>query len=473
MRAVAAVSGEACRKKPYVKTGRSNKIAAITLQRTRELPDGNERFMDPRDNSAERLRRHPTMVVSDRCVRRAAPLMPATHDATELRVARVIGRLNIGGPAVQAILLTRAMQEHGFRTELIRGSEGSEEGNMDHLAAELGVRPIRIKPMRRDVGWRDVPALYLLWRQLREFRPHIVHTEAAKAGTLGRLSALLTPRRERPVVVHTFHGHSLEGYFSARKASLFLAIERFLAQRSDLLIAVSSEVKADLVRLGVAEEGKITVVPVGLDLRAFVVSDQERRTRRAAKRANWGVGADETVVTLIARLVPIKRVDRFLRIASLLAERDAQIRFVVVGGGEQRTELMSSPAAHALGTRVVWTGFERNMPDVCFASDVVVLTSDNEGTPMSFIEAQAAGVPVVGTRVGGMATAVRDGRSGYLVEADDALAFADAVAAAFLRREELGVAGRADVLSRFSAERLAGDLAKLYRELCGARLPHR
>jgi glycosyltransferase involved in cell wall biosynthesis len=376
----------------------------------------------------------------------------------------VIGRLNIGGPAVQALLLSRAMEDYGFRTELIRGSEGAEEGNMDHLAAELGVRPIRIRAMRRDVGWRDIPALYLLWRHLRRFRPHVIHTEAAKAGTLGRISALLVSRRARPVVVHTFHGHSLEGYFSARRARLFLAIERFLAHRSDLLIAVSPEVRADLVRLGVAAADRITVLPLGLDLTAFTVSDQQRRTRRAAKRAQWGVGDEVPVVTLIARLVPIKRVDRFLWIASLLAADDARTRFVVVGGGELQADLMSSDPARALGSRIVWTGFDREMPDVCFASDVVVLTSDNEGTPVSLIEAQAAGVPVVGTRVGGMATAVRDGTSGYLVEADDVRAFADAVTAALRRRDELGAAGRVNVLSRFGVDRLAGDLARLYHE---------
>jgi glycosyltransferase involved in cell wall biosynthesis len=395
--------------------------------------------------------------------------MPGQGDEPELRVARVIGRLNIGGPAVEAILLTKCLRGRGFQTELIRGCEGPSEGNMDYLAAELGVVPVRIRWMRRDVGWRDVPALFLLWRRLRRFRPHIVHTEAAKAGTLGRVSALLTPRRRRPVIVHTFHGHSLEGYFSARKARFFLSVERFLARHSDLLIAVSPEVKADLIRMGVAAESKIAVVPLGLDLASFVVPEQERLARRAAKRARWGIG-DEPVVTLVARLVPIKRVDRFLDIARLLAERDPQTRFVVVGDGELREQLIQSPQAGTLGSRLVWTGFERNMPDVCFASDVVVLTSDNEGTPVSLIEAQAAGVPVVGTRVGGMATAVRDGETGYLVEAEDARAFADAVAAALSRGRALGVEGQAYVLAKFSAERLAADIEKLYRELSSARL---
>lgn len=336
---------------------------------------------------------------------------------------------------------------------------------MDYLAEQLGVRPVLVRSMRRDVGWRDVPALARLIRELRRYRPDVVHTEAAKGGTLGRLAALLATPGSRPAIVHTFHGHSLEGYFSARRARLFLGVERALARRTALVIAVSDEVKADLVRLGVTGAGRIRVVPLGLSLAAFQAGPEERARARAEQRARWGVPADARVLTLVARLVPIKRVDRFLRIAALLAECDPAMRFVVVGDGELGDELRASAPARSIGDRLHWAGFERDMPAVCFASDCIALTSDNEGTPVSLIEAHAAGLPAVSTRVGGAPSVVLDGRTGLLVEPADEVRFAAAVSDCLERAGELGAAGRAHVLAHFSLDRLVDDLAGLYRSL--------
>ena len=263
--------------------------------------------------------------------------------------------------------------------------------------------PTLIESMRRDPGAGDLLALWRLVRIMWRDQPQIVHTHAAKAGTLGRLAALIAfpRRRRRPVVIHTFHGHSLTGYFSGRTARLYRLIERSLARRTDALVAVSAEVRDDLLRLGVAAPERFVVIPLGFDLARFM-DDADRAQRRDAVRAQWGIEAHEQVITLVARLVPIKRVDRFLRVARLLSGRP-QVRFVVVGDGELREQLAASQDALALGDRLLWTGFRRDMPAVYFASDVVVLTSDNEGTPVSLIEAQAAGVPVVGTDVGALA----------------------------------------------------------------------
>jgi glycosyltransferase involved in cell wall biosynthesis len=379
-----------------------------------------------------------------------------------IRVARIIGRLNIGGPAIQAIHLVRALEPLGFETRLYRGSEAPSEGSMDDLAAELGVRPVPIPTMRREVGPGDAPALVRLVRDLRRYRPAIVHTEAAKGGTLGRLAALLAFPRRRPVILHTFHGHSLEGYFSPRKAALFLAIERFLARRTTLVLAVSQEVKDDLVRLGVTGAERIRVLRIGLDLRAFARDGVDRERARESKRAEWGVPAGAPLVTLVARLVPIKRVDRFLRIAATLAEVDPTIRFAIVGDGELREELRSSEQARALGDRLLWTGFEHDIPAVCFASDCVVLTSDNEGTPVSLIEAQAARVPVVSTDVGGAATVVEPGA---LVPTGDEAAFAAAVLERVRSGALLSPERAAQVAERFSLLVLAEELAGVYREL--------
>jgi glycosyltransferase involved in cell wall biosynthesis len=391
-----------------------------------------------------------------------------TINGTNTRLVRIIARLNVGGPAIQAISLTRLLEPRGYETRLVRGRESPSEGNMDYLAQGLGVEPTLVGSMRRDPGPWDIIALAMLVWILRRDRPQIVHTHAAKAGTLGRLAALLAfPRPSgRPVLIHTFHGHSLTGYFSGVKAGMFRAIESWLARRTNALVAVSPEVRNDLVRLGVAPAEKFAVVPLGFDLTAFR-DDSERASRRRGLREQLGIGSDEEVVTLVARLVPIKRVDRFLTVARLLAERP-RIRFVVVGDGELRRELAGSADALALGDRLIWAGFRRDMRDVYFASDLVMLTSDNEGTPVSLIEAQAAAVPVVGTSVGGVRSAVRDGKTGLLGGSEDVVGLARAVAAilddpAAARR--LGQAGREYAFHSFGVDRLVETLDVLYRRL--------
>jgi glycosyltransferase involved in cell wall biosynthesis len=387
-------------------------------------------------------------------------------------VTRIIARLNIGGPAIQAITLTQELERFGYQTRLLRGVEDPAEGNMDYLAVERGVVPTLIPSMRRDPGFGDITALLrivlLLWRD----RPVIVHTHAAKGGTLGRIATLVAfpIRRWRPLVVHTYHGHSLTGYFSGRTARFYRLVEKLLAPRTDVLLAVSAEVRDDLVGLGVAPARQFRVMPLGFDLSPFT-GDVDRASRRRELRSAWGVGDDELVVTLIARLVPIKRVDRFLAMARSVGDRD-RVRFVVVGDGELHEQLAASGDALALGDRLIWAGFRRDVPDVCFASDVVTLTSDNEGTPVSLIEAQAAAVPVVATDVGGVRAVVRDGTSGQLAAREDAAGLGSAVAAlladADLRRR-MGQAGRSHVTSLYTLDRLVADHAALYGELLTAR----
>ncbi len=394
-----------------------------------------------------------------------------------IAVVRVIARLNVGGPAIQAITLTERMDARGYRTTLVRGVEGPREGTMDDLAATLGVRPVLVPSLRRDPGLHDLRALAAVASIVRRVRPGLVHTHAAKGGTIGRAAALLArPGRRRPVLVHTFHGHSLTGYFSSRRARAFLAIERFLAARSDCLIAVSEEVRDELVALGVAPRERFEVVRLGFDLSAFQVDAAPRAARRASLRAELPVPAGAQLVTLIARLVPIKRVDRFLRLCVALqaaSSASSDLRFLVVGDGELRDELRDSDAARALGERLTWAGMRRDIPDVCFASDVVVLSSDNEGTPVSLIEAQAAGVPVVSTRVGGVASVVLDGQTGLVVEVGDEGGMARAVGRILGDRElaaRMGVAGARHYAAGFSLEELVERLDELYRRLLAQRL---
>lgn len=337
---------------------------------------------------------------------------------------------------------------------------------MDDLADALGVQPTLVGSMRRDPGPADLAAFVALVRILRRDRPRIVHTHAAKAGTLGRCAVLIAFPRRRPILVHTYHGHSLSGYFSSRTTDVYRRIERWLARWTDTLVAVSPEVRDELVELGVAAAEKFVVLPLGLDLGCFL-DDGGRSEQRASLRAEWGIDEEDELITLVARLVPIKRVDRFLRVAEQLMDRP-RARFVVVGDGELRDELRASDAARKLGDRLVWAGFRDDMADVCFASDVVTLTSDNEGTPVSLIEAQAAATPVVSTAVGGVASAVLSGVSGLLVPAEDEQGLVAAVRALLDDRAAAGAMGRAGrehVREAFGVERLVDDLDALYRRL--------
>jgi glycosyltransferase involved in cell wall biosynthesis len=394
--------------------------------------------------------------------------LPRRRDVTPVRLARIISRLNIGGPAIQAITLTERLSPLGYDTTLIRGREDPDEGTMDYLAHDLGVTPVLVPSLRRNPGLHDLSALAGLIRTLRAQPPRIVHSHAAKAGTLGRLAALLAfPSARRPILVHTFHGHSLSGYFSRVHNATFLRIERFLARRTDGLIAVSAEVRDELAELGVASRDEFVVVPLGFDLSPFLLADPDRGDRRGALRDELGIAEDAPVVTLVARLVPIKRVDRFLRVAALL--RDVpDVRFMIVGDGELRDQLRAAPETRSLGERVLWVGFRRDMPDVYFASDVVVQTSDNEGTPVALIEAQAAGVPVVSTAVGGVGSAVLDGKTGRITATDDDEAMARAIRGYLEDRaqgREHGAHGRRHVEETFALTALVRALDGLYQRL--------
>lgn len=338
---------------------------------------------------------------------------------------------------------------------------------MDYLADALGVRPVRVRSLRRAIGPHDALALARLWIEIVRSRPHVLHTHAAKAGLMGRLAALLSGPFGPRVRVHTFHGHVLTGYFSPRAERFFGAIERFLARHTDRLVAVSKEVREDLIDLGIAPPERIEVIPLGFDLDAFALAPAERDRSRRTVRQELGIPAGAQVVTLVARLVPIKRVDRFLRIAARLADRPG-VSFLIVGDGELREELRGLPAARALGERLHWAGFRCDLPRILAATDVTVLTSDNEGTPVSLIEAQAAGVPVVSTDVGGTASVIEHGRTGLLSSPEDEEGIARAVREILIDRDlatRLGTAARESALARFSVERLCDDLDDLYRRM--------
>ena len=378
-----------------------------------------------------------------------------------VRVLRLFSRLNVGGPSVHVILLTAGLRDRGYETRLVVGQESPREGNLFDLAARKGVVCTSMPGLGREVRpWRDLRALVGLYRMMRRFRPQIVHTHTAKAGMLGRLAARAAGV---PVVVHTFHGHVLRGYFGGLTTAFYRAVERRLGASSDVLVAVSEAVKRDLVALGVAPDAKIRVIPLGLDLEPLAGA-----LPRGSLRGEARVGEGAPLVGIVGRLAPIKDVDTFLRAAVAVRAALPAARFAVVGDGEERGRLEAESARMGLGGAVFFHGWRREMTEVYGDLDVVVNCSRNAGTPVALIEALAAGRPVVATRVGGTPDLLGEGRRGVLVPPGDAGALAAAVLDALRGRDEIRARsreGQAYVLAHHSARRLIDDVDALYREL--------
>lgn len=397
-------------------------------------------------------------------------MVPAVdpEERGRLRVLQVIGRLNMGGPAhIAALLGGRRFHPDRYETLLVHGSLAPGEESLAELAEEEGARTRFLPELQQPVQpLRDAEALAKLIRLMRRFRPDVVHTHTAKAGFLGRQAALAV--RPRPALVHTYHGHVLEGYFGAAKSRLYLEMERALARVSDCLIGVSQATVDDLVRLGVAPASKFRVLPLGLDLDGLAGLPGELR---AGSRAELGVGEGEMLLVFVGRIVPIKRLDLLLRALAGAREVDPRLRLAIVGDGGERPQLERQAAELGIGGDVLFLGYRRELRPLFAAADIAVLSSDNEGTPVSLIEAAAAGLPAVATDVGGVHEVVGED-TGILVPPDDATALAGAIAEMAgdaARRERCGGAARRHALDRYGAQRLLDDVDALYQDLLATR----
>ena len=370
-------------------------------------------------------------------------------------VLRLVTRLNIGGPARHCLLLTRALGEE-FPTTLAAGHPAPGEGELSDPEV-----PVRRVPLVRPLHPpSDLRALAAVRSLVREVRPAIVHTHMAKAGSIGRLAA--TSVRPRPVTVHTFHGHVLDGYFRKGVQLAFAQAERALARRTDVLVAVSPQVRDDLLALGIGRPERWRVVPLGLQLDAFAaVPGPSGRLR-----TRLGLAPGVPLVGAVGRIVPIKDLATLVRAVARLPG----VHLAIIGDGAQRPEIEALVASLGLTDRVHLPGWADDVPAWVADLDAVALSSRNEGTPVALIEALAAGRPVVATRVGGVPFVVRAGESGWLVPPADPAALAEALDACLADPVEAGrraAAGRAEVLARFGAERLVADIRALYRELTG------
>jgi glycosyltransferase involved in cell wall biosynthesis len=376
----------------------------------------------------------------------------------------------MGGPAHHVGLLSGLLDQERYETLLLHGEVGAGEASLSTTADRLGVRRETVPGLRPELRPHDdLRALVWLVRRIRRYRPHIVHTHTAKAGMLGRLAAVLAGR-PRPIIVHTYHGHVLEGYFGPLRNAFYRGLERRLGRVSDVLIGVSQATVDDLVRLGIAPRSKFRVVPIGLDLHPFL---EPSAGARQAFRREAGVAPDELLVTYVGRLAPIKRTDVMLRSFSHARELGAPARLALVGDGERRAELEALAAELGVAEHVWFAGYRTDVAPVAAGSDIALLTSDNEGTPVSLIEAAAAANPAVATAVGGVADVVT-AETGVLAPPGDYNRLGEALAELARsadRRLRMGEAARNHVREQFSAQRLVKDIDGLYRELIGTRSP--
>jgi glycosyltransferase involved in cell wall biosynthesis len=384
----------------------------------------------------------------------------STVDSNEqrLRVMRVIARMSVGGPALQVSALMRGLDPDRFDQRLYIGDVDADE--VDYLRLCAPDVPVHHVPgLRRSVRpGDDGRALASLVGEMRRFRPHIVHTHTAKAGTLGRVAASLS---KVPARVHTFHGHLLHGYFSPAVTRLVVGAERTLARRTDRLVAVGSRVRDDLLAAGIGRPYQYTVVPPGTVLRPA--------PPRQEARARLGLPERGPVVAYVGRITGIKRPDRLVEVIRLVRASIPEATFVVCGHGDRFADL--AEAAAGLGGAVRLLGWRADVETIYAAADITLLTSDNEGMPVSLIESGLAGVPAVATHVGSVAEVVVDGETGLLAGCD-----AHELAAQVIRllrdlplRLAMGQRARAVATDRFAAQRLVHDTHELYAGIAQER----
>jgi glycosyltransferase involved in cell wall biosynthesis len=393
---------------------------------------------------------------------RDIPASPAAAfaDGGQASVLLLITRLNIGGPAGQALLLARGLGPE-FPTLVAAGTPADSEGELSDPEV-----PVRRVPLVRPVSpATDMRALRAVRQLVQDTRPQVVHTHMAKAGTIGRLAVLSSRPAGRPRLVHTFHGHVLDGYFAGPQQKAFLELERRLARRTDVIVAVSPEIRDELVDLGVGKAGQYRVIPLGLDLGPLLAVGTGSG-KPGTLRPTLGLSADVPLVGVLGRLVPVK--DHATLFHAVSATPGAHL--AVLGDGELRQELEGLSRHLGIAHRTHFTGWWEDVPGALADLDVVALSSRNEGTPVALIEALAAGRPVVATDVGGVRHVVQDSVTGWLCRPGDPVSLAALVQRALVNPEEAGrlaQQGRRRVAERFGRARMIADHVLLYKELLG------
>jgi len=384
------------------------------------------------------------------------------------KVVRIQSRICGGGPALHSILLSEGLSyAKGARydTTLLGGALEPGESSMENFASDRGVRFEVLPQMRRAVNpLADARAVAQTARRLRELSPEIVHTHTAKAGAVGRMAAKLV---RTPVLVHTFHGHVFDGYFSPRKAQAFIAAERALAKVTDQILALSEQQRQDLAyKYKIAPVEKIKVVPLGLELEPFLHAVP---TRSGPMRKALGIEPQAEVVAAAGRFVPIKRFDLLIAAFAKLQAQRPDVHLVLAGDGSAEARAELERLAGPLQGRVHFLGWRRDLHNIFAEADLLALSSDNEGTPVTVIESLVSGMPVVATRVGGVED-ILNGTRGSLVAPGDVGALAQAMQDRLRIGERLPQLEREAVARQFSHRRLIADIETLYDQLLESKL---
>lgn len=386
------------------------------------------------------------------------------------KVLRIINRFNIGGPTYNATFLTRFISDE-FETLLIGGVPDEGETDSLHILEEYGVQPIIIDELQRNPNFQSDRKAYKKIKEIiREFKPDIVHTHAAKAGALGRRAAY---KCKVPVIVHTFHGHVFHSYFGKVKTTLFKKIERNLAKKSTGIIAISEQQKHELSEIhNICSADKIKIIPLGFDLDKFRVNNEKNRI---AIRAKYTIQPHEVAIAIVGRLAPIKDHDFFLNVIErIMREEKLPIRVFIVGDGSEAGAIRER--VNAINTNfpelITMTSWITNIGEFNSGMDIIALTSKNEGTPVSLIEAQAGGLPVISTDVGGVKDIVANEKTGFIVPVNDLELYAEKLKKLITDqklREKMSQNGWDHVREQFHYTRLVKNMEDYYRELLEKR----
>lgn len=385
----------------------------------------------------------------------------------KIRVLRIINRFNLGGPTYNATYLSAYLPDN-FETKLIGGKHEEHEGASTFIPEDHGLKITLVDELQREINFsNDRKAIQKIREIIREFKPHIVHTHASKSGFIGRYAA---SKEKVPIIVHTFHGHVFHSYFGKIKTGLYKSIERRLAKKSDAIIVISKEQHKELVyELNVVPEKKAEIIKLGFDLSRF---QENISSKREIFRVKHNLTENDVVVGIIGRLTAIKNHDFFLNVAEkVLQSSNKAVKFLIIGDGEERQRLEervklinsnnSEPA-------IFFTSWIKEIDKALAGLDIVALTSLNEGTPVSLIEAQAAGVPVITTNVGGVVDVVKDNETGFIIPKNDQDLFVEKLNELINSkdlRKNMSQNGWNHVSKEFSYTRLCSDVEKLYTRL--------
>ncbi len=391
----------------------------------------------------------------------------------KIRVLRIINRFNLGGPTFNACYLSRYLPEDKYETLLVGGDHEEGEDSSTFIADDLGLKPLILPEFQRAVSFKDDKRAYhRISRLIKEFKPDIVHTHASKAGAVGRLAAY---QNKVPVIVHTFHGHVFHSYFGSLKTLFYKEVERYLARRTSAIIAISPLQKDELTaKYKICDPLKTCVIPLGFDLNRFAGNKEENRKKF---RNQYQVKEDEVAIGIIGRLAPIKNHGMFVEVAANVKSLTGKkVRFFIVGDGEclksvqtkaQQCGLEWSYIQSTGNEDIVFTSWRKDTDVVYAGLDMVLLTSLNEGTPVTLIEAQAAGKPVISTDVGGVRD-VTSQKTSRLVPSEDVMGMARKVVQTLdqpLLMKSMSEAGWEETGSRFHYTRLVNDVNLLYSQL--------